>query len=191
MSMKKIIGTVLILIAFLTGCVNGPAIKEVYTGNNRIIKKTKAKALLYKIIVEGDNYDPFIPDTVHDNISLSLQNSKLDVTTYEDVFNNDIDHKNIAFKPDALNGEYDYIIVVIIRSKNLGYSLTTLSDETNIFINILLHDGEGKLLTSSQVTRITSYSISASRRFYKDLWNSLWPVKSFIFWDQVKKGFKK
>jgi hypothetical protein len=175
--MRHIISLFILLI--FTSCVNGPAIIENYSSLKT--KNIKAsKILIYKIIIDGDNFDNNIKNIILDKTSLSFKNLNAAVTINDLIFKNDIDQKNIIMPDEIINENYDYILTIFVRVKDLGYSILSLTDEVNIYMNISLFDGKGKLLTSSLFNRITSYSLSASSRFHWDLSLALLPIQEYV-----------
>ena len=174
--MKKII--LILPFLFLFSCLGGPAIKETYL--NIEGNEEKKNALIYKLIIEGDNYDPFIKSTILEKVKIFLRSSGININVDDDVFKKDTDLINLKVKDEILNKENDYIIFIIIRTKNLGYSLLTLTDQNNIYLNVSLFDNKGKLIQTSLFTKVTSYPISAINKFHFDLYNVLNPIKSSI-----------
>lgn len=181
--MKKIVIPALIAATlFLTAsCVNSPGTLETYSRFNKDFEKMKStKIHLYKLIIEGDNYDPLVEPIILDKLVMNFRNMKADVSVHEQVFLNDIDPKKIMVDPENLEDSYDYILLIFIRTKNLGFSIRSLADEKNLFMNILLMNKDGELLTSSQYSKVTSYTLSNSKKIHKDIFKALNPIKEYI-----------
>lgn len=172
---------ILIILIIFSGCVGGPGVLENYSRDSKNIDKYEQKnILLYRVIIEGDNYDKVVQKIILDKIRIYFGNINAGIVVSEDIFKNDIDDKNLIISEEYLNQNFDFIFLLIIRTKNLGYSIRTLSDETNINLNSTLFDGAGSLLTSSLFSKVTLYPISNIRKFHFDLMRVLSPMSSFI-----------
>lgn len=182
--MKKIF-LLFFLAIFLFSCVNSPPILDKYF----LMNKSKLKEnniFFYKIIIEGDNYDFYVRNSILETLCLNLKKLNNNIIVDEKVFEKDIDIKNIKIPEEILKKKFDYILIYIIRIKELGYSVLSLTDENNIFISNYLYNSEGKLLASSVYNRITSYTISATKKFYNDLIKSTNDIKKYLIKNKKK-----
>jgi len=176
--MKKLLIIFPILLLLLTGCLDGPAVIHEYS-NASGKENSKLKTYIYKIIVEGDNFDPIIGNIALDRITIFLLNNNCGITINDKIFENNVDLKNPVI-PDEIKEKYDLILFFVIRTKDLGYSLESLKDKKSLSMNFILFNGKGELLNTVLYSKEISYSLSSAKNFYNDLDKVLESLKKYI-----------